>query len=174
MGITDSDNDGCNDGVEGGTLRPGQEVPVAGPYGANGFADGLETTTESGIYNYVNTYNKYAKTAVGYNYCLDSDRDGIVDEIDLDDDNDGVLDTVESTSCVETGMNVQGFTFNGAAVASKTETTLTTTTNAGWVSSYSDQTLSLPITLRFKANPSAGKYAMLGLIPVAGTQTAAN
>ncbi len=172
----DSDNDGCNDGVEGGSLRPGQSAPVAGPFGPNGLADGLETSAESGKVNYVNTYDKYAKTASGFNYCLDSDQDGIVDDIDIDDDNDGILDTVESTNCVETGLAMKGFTFNGNAVnnANKTSSSISTNILTAWESSYSDQILSLPVTLRFNADPSVSKYSMIGLIPKNATQTLTN
>ncbi|MFY7885976.1 MAG: discoidin domain-containing protein, partial [Dolichospermum sp.] len=92
----DSDGDGCNDAVEGGSAPAGTSAPIAGPFGANGFADNKElNAAESGKENYTVVYNTYAIYNTK-NYCLDSDNDGVVDDEDLDDDNDGVLDTVEN------------------------------------------------------------------------------
>jgi hypothetical protein len=118
----DSDGDGCTDAKEAsvsGTLRNGSVqnganggvvtstinttgaiAGLANSYGANGFADALETSAESGIINYVSTYASYALSN-SLNICsgIDSDGDGVTDLTDLDDDNDGVLDVVESNWC---------------------------------------------------------------------------
>ena len=107
----DSDGDGCPDAKEAGvtgTLSAGTVINTsgsttnvanaiaAGSYGANGFANALETANESGIYS--GTYSYYYASDANTSVCLDTDNDGVADVIDLDDDNDGVLDTVECPS----------------------------------------------------------------------------
>jgi gliding motility-associated-like protein len=114
----DSDGDGCPDALESGvtgTLSTGTVVNLttgsttattstpsvanaiaAGPYNANGFADGLQTTG-NGVYTGLYSYNYAINNK--YNLCADIDGDGIKDIIDLDDDNDGILDHIESPSC---------------------------------------------------------------------------
>jgi hypothetical protein len=106
----DSDGDGCPDAVEAGTTAittsgvlttaklTTSVIPSTPDYGNNGFANGLETTTESGLYTGTYTYN-YALDAT-LNACRDSDNDGVPDITDLDDDNDGVLDTIEDNCSV--------------------------------------------------------------------------
>jgi len=76
---TDSDGDGCNDAVESGILQFGQNLPVAGPYGANGFADSLETFSESGVFKNNYTYQERAINASINTACKDSDGDGFPD-----------------------------------------------------------------------------------------------
>jgi hypothetical protein len=66
-------------------------------FGNNGFANVLETSSESGIYS--GTYNYSFATSKNYAACADLDQDGINDVVDIDDDNDGVLDDVESPNC---------------------------------------------------------------------------
>ncbi|MEY4521442.1 MAG: hypothetical protein RIT10_627, partial [Bacteroidota bacterium] len=92
----DSDGDGCSDAKEAGTTTS-TTVNFAHPipHGANGFADALETTAESGVYN--GTYSYSFATTNTINACIDTDSDGVGDIIDLDDDNDGVLDRTECT-----------------------------------------------------------------------------
>ncbi|GEN74050.1 hypothetical protein [Chryseobacterium lathyri] len=96
----DSDGDLCNDSFESGaTNNPG--TPVIGSasnVGANGLADMLETTPDSGAINYTSTYTSFANS-VDYNKCLDYDGDGVPDVVDLDDDNDGILDVTENSGC---------------------------------------------------------------------------
>ena len=106
----DSDGDGCPDAVEGsvsGVLEPGgfynlggiqngDRVIAAGPYGSNGLADGVETSPESSVVNYTSTYSQYA-IANNLNLCIDTDKDGVPDVIDIDDDNDGILDITEES-----------------------------------------------------------------------------
>ncbi|CAN1578581.1 Bacterial TSP3 repeat [Spirosomataceae bacterium] len=105
----DSDGDGCNDAKESGTATSTTSTAgvVASPYGANGFANSLETTTDNGIYTGTYTYINAMSNTI--NACLDTDSDGIVDIIDLDDDNDGVLD-VKEQSCTLTSMSKTGIT----------------------------------------------------------------
>ena len=173
----DSDNDGCNDAVEGAGYPLGTTIPVAGTgntnYGLNGFVNVKETTAESGAFN--GFYSYFLAKNSSYNLCLDTDGDGVGDLQDIDDDNDGVLDLTESISCSDQGIDISGLTFNGTAISSTTNNSITNKNNGGvWVSSYSDQVLKLPITLRFKADPSAAKYNMLGLISTTKTQTLTN
>jgi len=118
----DSDGDGCTDAKEGnvpGTLRNGDVKNGAnggvvttttnmagaisggvGTYGANGLANEVETSAESGIINYISSYTSYALSA-NLNTCtgIDSDGDGVSDLTDLDDDNDGILDLTEGYGC---------------------------------------------------------------------------
>lgn len=78
----DSDNDGINDvdeaGPDGTDTDP--DGLADGPYGANGLADGVETTPESGQIDYT---------------VADSDRDDVPDYLDLDSDNDTLCDLIE-------------------------------------------------------------------------------
>ncbi len=103
----DSDGDGCSDALEAGTTYISSSgvaaanqltvTTIPGPYGTNGFADGLETVVGIGIYKGTYTYS-YA-TDVNSKVCTDTDGDGVSDIYDLDDDNDGILDTVENIKC---------------------------------------------------------------------------
>ena len=57
----DSDGDGCSDAFEStATLDKRKDYIFSGPYGANGFDDRLETSTESGVINYSSTYSTNA------------------------------------------------------------------------------------------------------------------
>jgi hypothetical protein len=117
---TDSDADGCPDAVEAGvTYVPSSGVTgaarlttsvIAGPYGTNGFANSLETTTDNGTY--VGTYVYANAILATVNGCTDSDVDGIVDIVDIDDDNDGVLDVTEQNcgmfSCIDIDTDGDG------------------------------------------------------------------
>ncbi|MFM7019817.1 MAG: beta strand repeat-containing protein, partial [Aquirufa sp.] len=125
----DSDGDGCPDAVEAGTTYTSSSGVLSAnkltasiipaPYGNNGFADGLETVAESGLYT--GTYTYIFATDPAGSACLDTDSDGLADIYDIDDDNDGVLDTVE---CPLTNILVNGgFTGN----------TTGWTANANWV-----------------------------------------
>jgi hypothetical protein len=122
----DSDGDGCADALEAGIstalLTSGQAVNLVGAtitsgtttstiqnavittvtsasatFGPNGFADAVETASESGLYN--GTYNYSFATSKNYAACADLDGDNIPDVSDIDDDNDGVLDAIESPNC---------------------------------------------------------------------------
>jgi hypothetical protein len=130
----DSDGDGCPDAVEAGTTA----IPTSGilaaakltasvipaPYGANGFANGLETSTESGAF--AGTYTYSFATDANTSGCLDSDGDGTSDINDLDDDNDGVLDIIEDncsvivvnkTGAIITKPSTINYSFNGNTIA---------------------------------------------------------
>ena len=79
---TDSDGDGCADYREGGAfLADGTDMTVVD-------ANGVPTAAGAG-------------QTIGYsqnitvNYCIDTDLDGVPDDLDLDNDNDGILDTDE-------------------------------------------------------------------------------
>ena len=78
----DADNDGILDVVEAGHTQqdPDGDGRLNGPFGQNGFADALETPSESGIANYT---------------IADTDNEGVPDFQDLDADNDGLLDVTE-------------------------------------------------------------------------------
>ena len=85
----DADGDGILDIVEGG-LTPAQItaldsdgdgfIDLSNTFGANGYADSLETAPESGIANYINANH---------------DSDSNFDFQDIDADNDGIPDNVE-------------------------------------------------------------------------------
>jgi hypothetical protein len=74
----DSDGDGCPDAVEAGTtFKSTSGVAnaarlttsiIPAPYGNNGFANGLETTTESGLYTGTYTYDYASVYSYDYAY----------------------------------------------------------------------------------------------------------
>ncbi|APD07715.1 hypothetical protein UJ101_02214 [Flavobacteriaceae bacterium UJ101] len=101
---TDSDGDGCFDAYEAGVTGATSSTETVGNstnVGTNGLANSVETSTDSGVINYVSTYNKYAITDF-LSVCADTDGDGVNDLIDIDDDNDGILDVIESPNCYYT------------------------------------------------------------------------
>ena len=109
---TDSDGDGTNDIAENGSFLNSLS-------GSDNDGDGLDDnfddvdTSGTGIFD-VNDNNDTPSTSLGdgdadvntggdmdYRDILngiDTDGDGITDDVDIDDDNDGILDTVECTS----------------------------------------------------------------------------
>ncbi|APY00889.1 hypothetical protein BWR22_11390 [Lacinutrix venerupis] len=98
----DSDGDGCFDALEGnGGITPAQ-------LDANGMITGAINT--NGIPNAANSGNGQADVSatddtVQAFICnpVDTDGDGVLDNVDIDDDNDGILDTVESGGIDPTG-----------------------------------------------------------------------
>ncbi|MHA8066669.1 discoidin domain-containing protein, partial [Aquirufa sp. ROCK2-A2] len=165
----DSDGDGCNDAVEAGNASKTATIPYNSPMGANGLVNSLESSSESGLVNYDNNYEFFAKDASRI-ACLDNDNDNVLDYIDIDDDNDGVLDTDEQVSCVYPNIILDDLTFAGNATVGAFDNQISTfaTSGAGnvggWTSSYSNQTFKLPIHLEFNADVSAVE-GMIGLIP---------
>jgi len=115
----DSDGDGCPDAQEASVTDSFTNIPFASTgvfntggvqpavlsqvnlstfkdANANGFDDRLEATTAgsySGTYTYDRATNPVGAVCIT---SLDTDGDGIPDNVDIDDDNDGILDTVES------------------------------------------------------------------------------
>jgi gliding motility-associated-like protein len=174
----DSDGDGCPDAVEAGATAISTSgvssaaklstSTIPAPYGNNGFANGLETSTESGAFTGTYTYN-YATNSTT-NACTDSDGDGVGDVIDLDDDNDGVLDSSEQINCSTSGIDLTTLTYNGSSISAKTASSFTTAGGDTWKSSYSNENLKLPISLKFKHNSTTG-YEFFGLLPAATAQT---
>lgn len=81
----DSDGDNCPDAVEAGATAISTSgvssaaklstSTIPAPYGINGFANGLETSTESGAFTGTYTYN--FATSASSNACADSDGDGV-------------------------------------------------------------------------------------------------
>ncbi|MEN9416095.1 MAG: hypothetical protein RLZ62_2399, partial [Bacteroidota bacterium] len=58
---TDSDVDGCSDALEAGaTTNTTVGYTFPAPYGNNGLANSLETSSESGVVNYTSVYDTYA------------------------------------------------------------------------------------------------------------------
>jgi hypothetical protein len=175
----DSDGDNCPDAVEAGvTLFSGSNVAagdrlttsvIAGPYGNNGFANGLETASESGIYSSTYKYLNAINNTI--NACIDSDTDGVSDVFDLDDDNDGVLDETEQIDCIASGIDLTKLTFSGSAITNRTINTITSAGGDVWKTSYSNENLKLPISLKYNYTSTTG-YAMFGLFPITGTQNA--
>jgi hypothetical protein len=153
----DSDGDGCPDAVEARTtfiatsgVASNAKLTtsvIPGPYDGNGFANGLETTAESGIYKGIYAYNFATNATI--NACLDSDNDSVSDVVDLDDDNDGILDTIEQTNCITSGIDLNTLTYNGSAITAKSANSLTTSGGDTWRSSYANENLKLPISLKF-------------------------
>ena len=172
----DSDNDGCSDGVEASnTLKADNNITAFNTgtdANRNGLLDKFENSTTQGKINYTSTYALYGNSK-SLSVCADTDGDGIGDLIDLDDDNDGVLDAEEQDNCEYSAQDLTKLTFSGSAVKSTTINTLTTTASGGWKTSYSNQVFKLPIHLEYTLVTQTG-YAMVGLLPVNGTQTPNN
>ena len=95
---TDSDNDGCQDAIEGsGSFNYDnlQNNQLTGNVDANGVPDMANGGQGVG----------YAYNTTIVDCCtdgLDTDNDGVADLCDLDDDNDGILDVDEMDDCPET------------------------------------------------------------------------
>jgi hypothetical protein len=129
----DSDGDACPDAIESGTYNQPGVTSVAGnlsngsggivtntistpnalingPYSGNGFADVLQSTTDSNAYKYNYTYNQYA-TRKFLSLCADFDNDGVKDLVDIDDDNDGVLDAIEAPDCYSTSAQANAILY---------------------------------------------------------------
>ncbi len=171
----DSDGDGCSDAIESGsstTATSTSTYPTGSDTVVNGLLDVYESATP-GVVNYRNYYSNYA-VRNSINACSDFDSDGARDVFDLDDDNDGVLDLIEQGTCTSTGIDLTKFTFNGTAVSAKTSNSISSATSGTWISSYSNETLTLPISLVFKRQSPTSGVAMFGLISVNETQTPAN
>ncbi|QTD38354.1 hypothetical protein JL193_03375 [Polaribacter batillariae] len=119
----DSDGDGVFDILESGltTITPNSGGRATGPVGSNGL---LNTLDNGDAYNDVNgsfdnTVNDnfidsdgdvniggdldYRDTVVG----VDTDNDGIANNIDIDDDNDGILDIAESGEIILMEMKME-------------------------------------------------------------------
>ena len=125
--------------------------------------------------NQVLPHNAVIGFAVKQNV-TDTDGDTVFDGIDIDDDNDGVIDALEQTNCKTMGRDLRYVSMSGAVIANKTENTITTTTTAStsdWISSYSTETYSLPLSLKFKRDALTAQ-AMFGLIPAGNAQTLTN
>jgi|GEM_PF-6315483 len=169
----DSDGDGCSDALESGaTTNSAENFQFSSTSGAatdvnsDGLADIVDADL-NGEPDYTSTYEAEALDA-SIGSCSDSDNDGIEDSVDLDDDNDGLYDT-EEMIC-PTAMTGSDYTFNGAVIASNTGSTIVSTTQAGWNSSYSNQAISLPFIMEYTYSVAAGG-GMFGVIPEAGNQT---
>ena len=104
-GVADADNDGR---VDGGT--------VSGNIGANGVFNSLETASESGILNYT-----IAESA--------DDTDSILDYLDLDSDGDGIPDNIEAQTTV--GYILPSGVVNSSGVDTAYSTGLTPTNTDG-------------------------------------------
>ncbi|WP_333852230.1 lectin-like domain-containing protein [Epilithonimonas sp.] len=122
----DSDNDLCFDAIEG------SENVLPGQLNANG---SINTTTTGGLgstpgvnYGVPNLVNPGGAADTGSNVgqgigdsqnlllniqCIDTDGDGLPDNIDLDDDNDGILDCVEKGFAPNSSVTTI-FKFNGS------------------------------------------------------------
>jgi gliding motility-associated-like protein len=129
---TDSDGDGCVDAIEGGAAF--KTTDLSGQVLA-GNVDTKGVPIKAGASG--QTLGSSQNASVQDVECpvacvLDSDKDGVCDNIDLDDDNDGILDTQEckdngaswdfETPVVGAGNNNQGTTFQGW-----------TCTGGGWI-----------------------------------------
>ena len=81
----DSDGDGCSDALEASaTTITTPNYTFSGPFGTNGLENTLESTTDSGVVNYIATYDN--ATSVDISNCTDTDGDGVADTVDVDDD----------------------------------------------------------------------------------------
>jgi hypothetical protein len=169
----DSDGDGCSDAIEAASSSTADST-TAYPTGTDSNGNGLLNTYEgltTGTISYTSTYtaNALARTVNG---CLDSDGDSVNNSIDIDDDNDGIIDQIEQIDCVTKGKDIASVAFSGSAVTAKTATSITSSNTNSWISSYSSESFTLPVSLKFK-RPVSGNTAMIGLLPTYATQSPA-
>ena len=128
---TDSDGDGCYDANEAGFTDDNKDGIVDG--------SGYETNgSVSGSNGYTGTKPAVTDDSM-VDTCLDTDGDGISNNVDLDDDNDGILDTVES-NCIfnkaagtVTGSG-SGYTLLGPTANQTTPNELYNGNGHGWMS----------------------------------------
>ena len=99
---------------------------------------------------------------------MDSDADGVCDIEDLDDDNDGILDEKE-TICTAL---LTDLSFYDSGIDTTDANTISLTNNGTWRTSYSNDTLSLPVHLEFRADKS--NYKMIGFLPLDATEKTDN
>lgn len=149
----DSDDDGLLDNTEAGLV-------LTGIYGNNGldnaYDNGDNFVDVNGSFDNSQTDNfpdadgdVFNAGDVDYRddtFTVDTDGDGVNDEIDLDDDDDGILDSVEIGSCTVGGANfVWGTEFstnddptlvNNPLTIDDVEITITRTSNVGSGSTY--------------------------------------
>ncbi len=105
---TDSDNDGCPDAVEGdgpftnsdltssNNLADDDEGSVDGPNGVPTNTGSPQATNSAVITAGPDADGDGIADACDTFMDMDTDSDGVFDQVDIDDDNDGILDTVES------------------------------------------------------------------------------
>ena len=123
----DSDNDGIYDIVESGAglTDDGNDGDFDGVVGGNGLADTIDTAGLEDSYSDVNgkyddTFTQVLTDTDGdvetvsgdldyrdISAGIDTDGDGIVDDIDVDDDNDGILDYAEKEACNLGSLNYE-------------------------------------------------------------------
>ncbi len=150
----DSDNDGLLDNTEAG-------VTLTGIVGSNGldnaYDNGDNYSDVNGSFDGSQTDNfpdddsdVFSGGDVDYRdntFTVDTDGDGVNDEIDLDDDNDGILDAVEQGECVGTNSTLNWgteytltndpvTTNSGLLEINNVDITLTRTTTVGSDSNY--------------------------------------
>ncbi|TXI88884.1 MAG: hypothetical protein E6Q36_04440 [Chryseobacterium sp.] len=134
----DSDGDSCPDAIEGNeNVLPSQITAnkISGSIDANGVPNLVNSGGAADIGSDQGQGVGTSQNA-SVNTCLDSDNDGIPNDIDLDDDNDGILD------CDENGLNKninQIFELNGNATqinSSEVQLTPASNNQAGQMWSY--------------------------------------
>ncbi|QCE40326.1 gliding motility-associated C-terminal domain-containing protein [Psychroserpens sp. NJDZ02] len=99
----DSDGDGCPDAIEGGGTLNSTNVDANGQL--TGTVDSTTGVPSDVDENAGQTVGDSANDLVQSFECnpIDTDGDGVFDNVDIDDDNDGILDTVESGGVDPTG-----------------------------------------------------------------------
>jgi len=150
--ILDSDNDGICDAED---TCPNFDNNLIGGI----CDDGDECTINE-------TYDQNCNCGNGIFY--DTDLDGVCDIYDIDDDNDGILDIVED-SCL--GISLSDLTFTNPNLFNITSDGYSTSAGS-YQSTYSIELLEAPIHMEFKI--SSGNGAVIGFLPVSGTQTPNN
>uniref|UniRef100_UPI003A93DC9D DUF7507 domain-containing protein n=1 Tax=Joostella sp. TaxID=2231138 RepID=UPI003A93DC9D len=175
----DSDGDGCSDSFEGGAID--SEETDHQFTGADTNGDGLVDEVDidgNGVPDYEGNYSIYALNDQ-LDLCVDTDGDGISDSRDIDDDNDGVPDVDESSGFCQYYFNedLSTYTFTGSVQINTTTTENSITFNRNvnnnvWRSTYSDQSVSLPMYLEYKV-AAQNVTSMLGVIPENGVKDGA-
>ncbi len=176
---TDSDNDGALDVTENGNTSVFTNLDSDNDGLDNAFdADGLSAMNAGNSDNNNQTANSFPNNDKSstperdWREILDSDGDGIADNIDVDNDNDGILDSAEGVTCTATSTTILN---NYAAIATVSGTPLNGTTQntsiAGLTIAHASSVTVPPANFAVYTF-SAGSVNFNNTIEVAGTGSA--
>lgn len=103
---------------------------------------------------------------------VDTDQDGVCDQYDLDVDNDGIKDQDEA-DCTPVPVSMLDLSWRGSInpiVVDESTIDINSANTSAWKTAYTQEPLSLPISLKFRFNLSGGQL-WFGLIPIDGIQS---
>ena len=118
-------------------------------------ANSLETVADNGVVNYTSTYTKAIDNSVADCIVLDTDNDGITNNLDIDDDNDGIYDYVEM-NCTNTQVLGSQIVVTPATYAALSNTDVAKPDNTESPISYNGA----PVTFTFAAPITLGQIKL--------------